>query len=255
MRSVHYEGEDIDKIGIDRKLDKVSMRVCGSRDSLEPWKSAEGYHLWLDPIESFVGMHRTIRAVHNVRKLPLRMKQYLFGAYIPSLHVDCTDEHCKQCAEGNGDYPKDDGQVVMGWNPARHRSATKRISLTSMPTNELNALYARIDTGCIECLTTCCDMLNVMQKASVLTSLREICNNQEVSFSLIHGPPGTGKTTTMAYLIGAMIHHSVYGDMNGAVIMERNGDKYLMASENKDAFSGFVCLRVLIRLLTQLRGG
>ena len=45
---------------------------------------------------------------------------------------------------------------------------------------------------------------------SVLANIGEFAPTSS-SFSLIHGPPGTGQTTTILHLIGALLHHSVVG--------------------------------------------
>lgn len=81
---------------------------------------------------------------------------------------------------------------------------------------EAKPVEEHIDPGCaayLQGLRANYEKVDDPQLKSLRSVLANVGDGNQLasSFSMIHGPPGTGKTTTILYLIGSLMHHSKIG--------------------------------------------
>ena len=80
-------------------------------------------------------------------------------------------------------------------------------------------IHTQTDPGCRDYLIRCVNNPNLHVHESHFNSLIQMvrilghAQPDTSGMGMIRGPPGTGKTTTIIYLIGAILHHSEYGHM------------------------------------------
>lgn len=217
-RSLSYVSEDIDRVSMEPRIDMVSGRFCGNRALLDEWSPCRGDTLYFEPLESLVAFYRMFRASHNISRAPRRILDTLYGKLFP---------------QPPGNEPEINGLREAFWSQ-----------------QEVRSLRLGVDGGCLQYLDGLSEQeCNPSQKNSLLMILREMGGlvKGSSSFSLVVGPPGTGKTTTIALLVGALLFHSTSGhDLEGSAQrketnMLKRRDGRLRCSDNVEGVRILAC--------------
>lgn len=182
-RSLFYDRDDMDETLPDFNVYLIHVRIAGNRALLERWRPGEKEIICFYPVCGLAAYHRMFHGVHDVCRLPPRILKTMMGREIPQ----------PKGKEGLGKYKR--REEVMGDTDVAH-------------------LLGRVHKGSLTYLDSLPEeKCNSSQKRALVTSLHEIgsiCDGGS-SFSAIVGPPGKGKTTSIALLTGALLHHSAAG--------------------------------------------
>lgn len=184
MRKTHYDKDDIDIMSMNEQIEMASVKICANRYLMRKWKPTSKDHLMFQPLESITSHMRMFQAVHHIGHLPTRVRHILYGDLIPQF--------------------SDSGEIQL---------LNRRRDVAGSGTSE-SSLRSGVDSDVLEYLQSLTERsCNDSQKKSILMCTIEM-GSPSVGFSsmcAIVGPPGTGKTTSIRLLVGALLHPKEVG--------------------------------------------
>ena len=81
-RSLHLEGEDIDRVGLEGRVDRVEMRLCVNRTLFSKFSVDTEDVLHVLPLCNIASITRMYKAVNRVHTLPTRLQQAFYRDYV-----------------------------------------------------------------------------------------------------------------------------------------------------------------------------
>lgn len=218
VRSISHTSEPtaIDARG-DAQLDDVKVKITASRLHLGRWNIAPDTIVYLIPFCNIVTNFRTLKAIHRCKDMPDSMQQIFFGA---------SFEEIPKLPEKK--IPRSRAELEAGLQ-------------------SLADVKARMNQGCLQYVESVaggerCDRSQERALCTTLAEMGEMLPNSN-SLSMILGPPGCGKSSTIALLCMALLHHSNVGHFQPGVVYPTvlpNPPGDIRCSNNRDG------LRILV---------
>ena len=195
------ENCDVDEDG--NLIRRVMMRMSFSRDVMRkqgfaPFQEQTIHFL---PITSLASQLRVYKSLYRVPLLPPAFLQRLFGETL--VKVPYTSREVRH-------------------HPSNSR-LTEELANAPLPVSDeamREMIEEQVDPGSLEYLVNCLHhpdcQVDPSHFSALIQSLRCVGaaepNSSGMCFT--QGPPGTGKTNNIVYLIGALLHHSEYGQVD-----------------------------------------
>jgi len=248
IRSAHFDGQNLDTLGLDGDLESVTLRICISKDVLrsENFLPEEDQSLHFHLLEGISSQVRIYRSIYHVPDLPESFRNFMFGNNNVKMYYESKN-------------------VLQ---PVSRSTLTPEMAMAPLPqtNNRIRQMIEdQVDPSSLRYIQTClhdetctvdrCHFMCLVQ------SLRIIGRGEPGTsgLGLIQGPPGTGKTNNIIYLLGALLHHSTYGHVNREQINYRNvEDRTLRAARDHRAFKILVVAstnNAVDNILERLHGG
>ena len=195
------EDDAVDSEG--NPIQHVHMRMSFSRQVMKHQGFAPyvGHTIHFQPICSLASELREYKALFRIPLLLESFNHRLFGNNIVKVPYSAME-------------------VLSPPSNSNLTQARADAPLPRTPEEVRQTIEDEVDPGCLEYITNClhhpdCNV-DASHFSALLQSLRCIgeAGPNSSSMSFTQGPPGTGKTNNIIYLIGALLHHSVYGQAN-----------------------------------------
>ena len=150
------------------------------------------------PLGSLAAELRIFRAIHDFTRLPFFIQRLLYGTRQLQINYDACNTTLPVSASTT--HPAD----VQVRPPETAHHVRQLIDL-------------QVDPGCLQYARNCLQdedtLVSRAQFNAVIQALRVVGSAHPGTSGMynIQGPPGTGKTSAILFLVGALLHHSVYG--------------------------------------------
>ena len=202
--AVHHleTGDEIELEVGQAAIEQLTVRMTMSREALrlEGFCLEPGQSIRFVPVCSLASEFRILKAIPRLALIPDNFRERMFGNRL--VKVPYNQVEVRQ--------------------PPSNSILTEAMTIGAFhedPAAIRQMVEAQTDNGCRDYLVRCANRNDCEVHESHFNALLQMTRvlgdaaPGTSGMGMIKGPPGTGKTTTIIHLLGALLHHSEYGHM------------------------------------------